>query len=185
MGAIPLVPLAFLKKLPWRLRRCCVVLHYGTVFFFFLSLDFLPLWGCAGDRVEMVVQVQCGTVLKDEFATMLKKHLSKLSHNALWQPSRPGLPRNLKVANCLMLHTYIRNLYFHSNFRVATLDSYRSTQITFWFVSCMNRRLVGSVGRAPVCWAGGHGFEPRPDQHSGSLNNWEENAAFVMTSANG
>ena len=22
--------------------------------------------------------------------------------------------------------------------------------------------------RAPVCWAGGHGFEPRPDQHSGS-----------------
>ena len=30
----------------------------------------------------------------------------------------------------------------------------------------------------------GHGFEPRPDQHSGSLNKWEESAAFVMTSAN-
>ena len=29
--------------------------------------------------------------------------------------------------------------------------------------------VVSSVGRAPVCWAGGHGFEPRPDQHSGSL----------------
>ena len=26
---------------------------------------------------------------------------------------------------------------------------------------------------------------PWPDQHSGSLNNWEESAAFVMTSANG
>ena len=25
----------------------------------------------------------------------------------------------------------------------------------------------------------------RPDQHSGSLNNWEESAAFVITSANG
>ena len=33
--------------------------------------------------------------------------------------------------------------------------------------------------------AGGRGFKPRPDQHSGSLNNWEESATFVMTSANG
>ena len=45
--------------------------------------------------------------------------------------------------------------------------------------------LVSSVGRAPVCWAGGNGFEARPDQDWGSLNNWEESAAFVMTSANG
>ena len=36
----------------------------------------------------------------------------------------------------------------------------------FW-----NRRLVSSVGRAPVCRAEGRGFKPRPDQHSGSLNN--------------
>ena len=49
----------------------------------------------------------------------------------------------------------------------------------------INRRLVRSVGRAPVCWVGDHGFEPRPDQHSGSLDNWEESAVFVMTSANG
>ena len=26
-------------------------------------------------------------------------NLSKQSHNALWRPTRPGLPRNLKVAN--------------------------------------------------------------------------------------
>ena len=39
--------------------------------------------------------------------------------------------------------------------------------------------------RSAVCWAGGHGFDPRPGQHSGSLNKWEESAAFVMTSANG
>ena len=44
---------------------------------------------------------------------------------------------------------------------------------------------LAQLGRAPVCWAGGHGYEPRPDQHSGSLNNWEESATFVMTSANG
>ena len=31
----------------------------------------------------------------------------------------------------------------------------------------------------------GRGFKPRPDQHSGSLNNWGESAALVMTSANG
>ena len=32
-----------------------------------------------------------------------------------------------------------------------------------------------------------HLVKPQPDQHSGSLNtcNWEESAAFVMTSANG
>ena len=89
-------------------------------FFFFLSLDFLKLWGCAGDRVEMVVKVHCGTVLGDEFATMLKKRPPKQSHNALWQPSRPGLSRILKVANCFMLHKSIRNLYFNPNFRVAT-----------------------------------------------------------------
>ena len=32
-----------------------------------------------------------------------------------------------------------------------------------------NRRLVGSVGRALVYRAGGRGFEPWPDQNSGSL----------------
>ena len=30
--------------------------------------------------------------------------------------------------------------------------------------------------------AGGRGFEPRPDQHLGSSNNWGESAAFVMPS---
>ena len=34
-----------------------------------------------------------------------------------------------------------------------------------------HRRVVSSVGRAPVCRAGGRGFKPRPDQNSGSLNN--------------
>ena len=48
-----------------------------------------------------------------------------------------------------------------------------------------DRRLVSSVGRAPVYWAGGRRFKPRPDQHSGSLNNWGESAAFVIISANG
>ena len=30
-------------------------------------------------------------------------------------------------------------------------------------------RLVSSLGRAPVCWAGGRGFKSRRDQHSGLL----------------
>ena len=34
-----------------------------------------------------------------------------------------------------------------------------------------NSRPVGSVGCVPDYRAGGRGFEPRPDQHSGSLNN--------------
>ena len=46
------------------------------------------------------------------------------------------------------------------------------------------RRPVSSVGRVPDYRAGGRGFKHRPDQHSGSLNNWGESAAFLMTSAN-
>ena len=44
---------------------------------------------------------------------------------------------------------------------------------------------VGSVGRVPDYRAGGRGFKSRPDQHSGSLNNRGESAAFAMTSADG
>ena len=58
-----------------------------------------------------------------------------------------------------------------------------------WYVDryfVLNNHLVSSVGRAPVCWVEvGRGFKPWLDQRSGSLNNWEETAAFVMTSANG
>ena len=44
------------------------------------------------------------------------------------------------------------------------------TTISFSHYNLFNRRLVSSVGRAPVCRAGGRGFK-LPDQHSGSLNN--------------
>ena len=57
------------------------------------------LWGCAGDRVEVVTKVYFRTVLGGEFPAILKMRPPKQSLNALWQPSRPGLPRNLKVGN--------------------------------------------------------------------------------------
>ena len=62
------------------------------------SVIYWPLWGCTGDWVEMVVKVHCGTVLGDEFAAMLKICPPKQSHNALWQPSLAGLPRNEYIA---------------------------------------------------------------------------------------
>jgi len=31
---------------------------------------------------------------------------------------------------------------------------------------------------------GGHGLVPKPDQYSGSLDNWVKSAAFVIKSAN-
>ena len=55
------------------------------------------LW--VGNRVEMVVKVHCETVLEDAFSTWRQIRPPKQTHNALWQPSRPGPPRNLKVAN--------------------------------------------------------------------------------------
>ena len=42
-----------------------------------------------------------------------------------------------------------------------------------------------SLGCALGCYTGSHEFETWPDQHSGSLNNWGESAAFVISSANG
>ena len=45
------------------------------------------------------------------------------------------------------------------------------------------RRPVSSVGWVSHHGAGGCGFEPWPDQHSGPLNNRVESAAFVITSA--
>ena len=49
----------------------------------------------------------------------------------------------------------------------------------------LNHRLVSLVGRVLVCRVVSHGFKLWLDQHSGSLNNWDESATFVMTSANG
>ena len=50
--------------------------------------------------------------------------------------------------------------------------SYSSKGISFpgphFVVLCLP---VSSVGKAPDCCAGGRRFKPRPDQHSGSLNN--------------
>ena len=51
----------------------------------------------AGDRVEMDVKCIVGPPLGNKFAVMFKMGPLKQSHNA---PSRPGLPRNLKMRNC-------------------------------------------------------------------------------------
>ena len=52
-----------------------------------------------GSLDEMVVKVHCGTVLGDAYSTWRQIRPPKQLHNGLWQPSRPDLPPNLKVAN--------------------------------------------------------------------------------------
>ena len=64
-----------------------------------LLVNYSPLWGCAGDRVEMVVKVHCGTVFRDEFAVTLKirpqnnptMHLTTISTWSLAQPQSSEL----------------------------------------------------------------------------------------------
>ena len=51
------------------------------------------------------------------------------------------------------------------------MSSYLKQQSAMTCLRLAQRRPVGSVGRAPDYRAGGRGFKPRPDQHSGSLNN--------------
>ena len=55
----------------------------------------------------------------------------------------------------------------------------------FCFSCIIICRPVSSVGRVSDYRAGGSRFKPRPDQHSGSLNNRRESAAFALTSAHG
>ena len=52
----------------------------------FQVAKYSPLWGVAGDQVEMVVKVHCGTVLGDKTQCPC--------------PPWPDLPRNLKVSKC-------------------------------------------------------------------------------------
>ena len=62
------------------------------------------IWGCAGDRVEMVVNWKC---IVELFWGQNCLHVENASPKTVpqctfsWQPSRPGLLRNLKVANTL------------------------------------------------------------------------------------
>ena len=65
-------------------------------------------------------------------------------------------------------------------FNLSNLNSNLALTMGYLNPALNNSALVVSVGRA-----GGHGLEHLPDQHSGSLNNLEVSATFVMTSANG
>ena len=67
-------------------------------------LDIRHLWSCAGDWVEMVVKVHCGTLLRDEFPAMLKMRPSKQSHNALGQPISRATSKSRIVLNVSHLH---------------------------------------------------------------------------------
>ena len=71
--------------------------------------SYLPLEVARGIESRSVVKVHYGTVLADEFAAMSKMRHIKKSHSALWQPSRPGLPRKLKVANITRIFLFYVN----------------------------------------------------------------------------
>ena len=66
------------------------------------------------------------------------------------------------------------------------LGDYCLKWILYWFGSGLE--LLSACLEAELCRAS-KGFlmqnEPLSMKHSGSLNNWEESAAFVMTSTNG
>ena len=52
-----------------------------------------------------------------------------------------------------------------------TIALYADDCKTSRMINCPSDYPVSSVGTAPDCRAGGRRFKPRPDQHSGSLNN--------------
>ena len=65
----------------------------------FKSVFGSPLWCSAEDRCRDSCQSALWDCFGDAFSTWRQIRPPKQSHNALWQPSRPSLPRNLKVAN--------------------------------------------------------------------------------------
>ena len=71
----------------------------------------------------------CQSASWDAFLTWPQIRPPKQSHNALWQPSRPGLPRNLKVAStidCNENTEYRKFLYCEPtlNFKLSEITLY-------------------------------------------------------------
>ena len=53
-----------------------------------LGMTYSPLWGCAIDRVEMVVKVHCGTVLGDTFSTGRQIRMKTRTRRKKWSYRR-------------------------------------------------------------------------------------------------
>ena len=123
------------------------------------------------------VPILCSSTHQNAISKFHRRRIEKLKSRAValrqWFSLRKGLSARKRTK-----HQFLNFLRWPVNF----INSVHKSKC---LCQKKNRRLVSSVGRAPVCRAGGRGFKPRPDQHSGSLNNCEESAAFVMTSANG
>ena len=91
-----------------------------------------------------------------------------------------GISRHTNLYKCLFgFHLYYHSLWFSHFMSLLRLPDWFCF---FWFgPTTFNPRLSGlSIGLS----RGRSWVQLRPDQHSGSLNNWGESAAFVMTSAN-
>ena len=113
------------------------------------AVYYSPLWGCAEDRVEMVLKVYCGTVLGDAFSTWRQIRPPKQSHNA---PSRSDLPPNLKVANEWRWHRtgrVVHTTWSHTSNIVpewlARRIWYTNPYLHFWIFTSVSFRLPSSL----------------------------------------
>ena len=119
--------------------------------------------------------------LKDSAEMLFKWAIGKLLGPSNWATSAlVHRCTSAPVHWCTICNSRGNQHHTHSR----RLRLYKRNLINLWTLACgqptwFNHCLVSSVGRVPVCQAGGHGFKPRPDQQSGSQNNWEEIAAFV------
>ena len=66
---------------------------------YFVCMPYSPFWGCAGDRVEMIVRVHCGSFWGTNLPPCWKCVPPKKSHNALWNHLDPVSRATVKVAN--------------------------------------------------------------------------------------
>ena len=66
-----------------------------------------PLWGC-GETGATWLSNKLWDCFSGRIFNMAANSSPKQSHNALWQPSRPGPPRNLKVANTIHTLAFLR-----------------------------------------------------------------------------
>ena len=73
-----------------------------------------------------------------------------------------------------------------SHLELFSPENGNTTDSTYWFNLLDNTsQLVGLVGWASGYCEGGRGFKSPAGPTLTVLNNWGENATFVMTSANG
>ena len=160
--------------------------------FFFIFGSFLIFWAnlrFVFDEFKRLPHAQRKRRnVKDTFLDLIYKSLFFSSHRAPWTAKiqkKSLFFFSFCVNRCFLMRFFPHRFFFMQYAAPSTEAFVWPSQFYAKVLSTKPTWLAQLALRAPVCWAGGRLFKPRPDQHSGSFNNCRRKCCFLTTSANG